>query len=217
MDKVHCCWYVLLSIVPIFQSWPFLFSNPWLVCFHNAFPSPVCCRRSRYRLLNRISWHCPSPLDKRSLLFCATPCPYILPGARFLLEIVRNEFTSRYLAVLMQGSYSYRRTYRPLSYHIAQELQKYNIPDYRPRQEQYVFLLSFLNSQFSYLSEDSKKQSRKFAPYNVCDGTVVLHSARQRMLGNKTKPSWFGLTIHPNPMQDRRVIRFNCYYARWTM
>lgn len=34
--------------------------------------------------------------------------------------------------------HSYARTYRPESYHIAQELQKYNIPDYRPRQEQYV-------------------------------------------------------------------------------
>jgi len=31
----------------------------------------------------------------------------------------------------------YRRTYIPASYHIAQELQKYNIPDYRPRQEQF--------------------------------------------------------------------------------
>ncbi|KAF8512600.1 Ca-transporting ATPase [Hysterangium stoloniferum] len=31
----------------------------------------------------------------------------------------------------------YRRTYNPTSYHIAQELQKYNIPDYRPRQEQF--------------------------------------------------------------------------------
>ncbi|OJA14910.1 hypothetical protein AZE42_09450 [Rhizopogon vesiculosus] len=31
----------------------------------------------------------------------------------------------------------YRRTYVPLPYHIAQELQKYNIPDYRPRQEQF--------------------------------------------------------------------------------
>ncbi|CAK5281819.1 unnamed protein product [Mycena citricolor] len=29
------------------------------------------------------------------------------------------------------------RTYSPASYHIAQELQKYNIPDYRPRQEQF--------------------------------------------------------------------------------
>ena len=35
-------------------------------------------------------------------------------------------------------SYSYRRTYMPASYHIAQEIQKYNIPDYRPRQTQYV-------------------------------------------------------------------------------
>ncbi|TFK45591.1 phospholipid-translocating P-type ATPase [Heliocybe sulcata] len=31
----------------------------------------------------------------------------------------------------------YRRTYHPFSYHIIQELQKYNIPDYRPRQEQF--------------------------------------------------------------------------------
>jgi len=31
----------------------------------------------------------------------------------------------------------YRRTYLPASYHIAQEVQKYNIPDYRPRQTQF--------------------------------------------------------------------------------
>ncbi|KZV75965.1 aminophospholipid-transporting P-type ATPase [Peniophora sp. CONT] len=31
----------------------------------------------------------------------------------------------------------YKRTYMPASYHIAQEIQKYNIPDYRPRQEQF--------------------------------------------------------------------------------
>ncbi|KAH9942242.1 phospholipid-translocating P-type ATPase [Epithele typhae] len=31
----------------------------------------------------------------------------------------------------------YKRTYLPETYHIAQEIQKYNIPDYRPRQEQF--------------------------------------------------------------------------------
>ncbi|EJT96701.1 calcium transporting ATPase [Dacryopinax primogenitus] len=31
----------------------------------------------------------------------------------------------------------YKRTYRPQPYHIAQELQRFNIPDYRPRQEQF--------------------------------------------------------------------------------
>ena len=38
--------------------------------------------------------------------------------------------------LLIKLSDSYRRTYRPESYHIAQEIQKYNIPDYRPRQTQ---------------------------------------------------------------------------------
>ena len=30
----------------------------------------------------------------------------------------------------------YVRTYRPESYHIVQEVQKFNLSDYRPRQEQ---------------------------------------------------------------------------------
>jgi hypothetical protein len=33
---------------------------------------------------------------------------------------------------------SYRRTYHPAPYHIVQEIQKFNLSDYRPRQEQYV-------------------------------------------------------------------------------
>jgi len=33
-----------------------------------------------------------------------------------------------------------------MSYHIAQELQKYNIPDYRPRQEQCVFFVVSMSS-----------------------------------------------------------------------
>lgn len=32
-------------------------------------------------------------------------------------------------------TFSYQRTYIPKPYHIIQEIQKYNIPDYRPRQE----------------------------------------------------------------------------------
>lgn len=31
----------------------------------------------------------------------------------------------------------YKRTYSPRSYHVAQEVQKYNVPDYRPRQAQF--------------------------------------------------------------------------------
>lgn len=36
----------------------------------------------------------------------------------------------------------------PDSYHIAQELQKYNIPDYRPRQEQCVLHIHAIYPQF---------------------------------------------------------------------
>eukprot|EP00842_Homolaphlyctis_polyrhiza_P002796 jgi/Hompol1/3517/HPOL_006581-RA len=32
---------------------------------------------------------------------------------------------------------SYQRTYSPRTYHIIQEIQKYNIPDYRPRMERF--------------------------------------------------------------------------------
>ena len=52
------------------------------------------------------------------------PTPTRIPG----------RFTQPVLCTI----HSYRQTYMPSSYHIAQELQKYNIPDYRPRQEQYV-------------------------------------------------------------------------------
>ncbi len=42
---------------------------------------------------------------------------------------------SKHLRLIFSDSY--RRTYMPASYHIAQEIQKYNIPDYRPRQTQW--------------------------------------------------------------------------------
>src|ERR1700734_1006089 len=51
---------------------------------------------------------------------------------------------------------SYRRTYRPAPYHIAQELQKYNIPDYRPRQEQYVPSLTSIDKLLNRLCRFQK-------------------------------------------------------------
>lgn len=33
--------------------------------------------------------------------------------------------------------YSLKRMYRPQSYHYIQEIQKYNIPDYRPRMDRF--------------------------------------------------------------------------------
>jgi hypothetical protein len=64
-------------------------------------------------------------------------------GQGFRMEIVRFLFFLLGL-VFSKPISSYVRTYHPDSYHIAQELQKYNIPDYRPRQEQYVVQLHIL-------------------------------------------------------------------------
>ena len=76
-------------------------------------------------------------MDRRRLLFCAHTHSDSMPCPWFCVEIVRP-FPPHAYESWSDLAHSYRRTYRPAPYHIAQELQKYNIPDYRPRQEQYV-------------------------------------------------------------------------------
>lgn len=52
----------------------------------------------------------------------------------------------------------------PETYHIAQEIQKYNIPDYRPRQEQYAaphLLFPHLYSPFLLLPHRFQKAIKK--------------------------------------------------------
>src|SRR6266446_6780752 len=104
---------------------------------------------------------------------------------------------------------SYRRTYMPLSYHIVQELQKYNIPDYRPRQEQYVLVYipyPFFSSLL-YIP-GSRKPSKKFGPRSACVAIAVLLSVRPRMRASRIKPSLSEHTIRQWPAQDPLVIRF---------
>ena len=55
----------------------------------------------------------------------------------------------------------------PETYHIAQEIQKYNIPDYRPRQEQYVFYVSlvrfYLHNVHLQIPESDQEGTRRAA------------------------------------------------------
>lgn len=117
---------------------------------------------------------------------------------------------------------SYRRTYMPASYHIAQELQKYNIPDYRPRQEQYVPLLDANSTYSRYLClhKGFKRLLRKCVLYNACEGTADLRSARRRIpLDHKTKHASLGHTTHLNQTHDHQdtkiflhpALRFDRY------
>lgn len=98
--------------------------------------------------------------------------------------------------------FSYRRTYIPASYHIAQELQKYNIPDYRPRQEQYAYRKQILIlCTHTIPSVGSKRLSRKFVLFKGCDEIAGSLSARPKTARNKIKRDSFGPTTHP------RVLR----------
>jgi hypothetical protein len=102
------------------------------------------------------------------------------------MEIVRIiHFSNPYL-ILILGSY--RRTYDPRSYHIAQELQKYNIPDYRPRQEQSV-IAQYFSLPIAQPVTGSRKRLRKSVRSSVCVGIVALRSAKQRMQGGRIKPA----------------------------
>lgn len=103
---------------------------------------------------------------------------------------------------------SYRRTYMPSSYHIVQELQKYNIPDYRPRQEQSV---SFLVLVARYLRKlpylGFKRPSRKFGQPNGCDETEVSPLVKLRIRVNKIRRSSYARTTHQRLVHDLLDIR----------
>ncbi|KAF8756597.1 Phospholipid-transporting ATPase [Rhizoctonia solani] len=86
----------------------------------------------------------------------------------------------------------YRRTYSPASYHIAQELQKYNIPDYRPRQEQF------------------QKAIKKFVLFKECEGTAGLRSVKPKTVGSKTKRDSFVRTIPRSRMHVHPDFRLCC-------
>lgn len=97
--------------------------------------------------------------------------------------------------------FSYRRTYMPASYHIAQELQKYNIPDYRPRQEQCVYRkpTPILRAHVIF-SVGSKRLLRKCVLFRGCDETAGSLSVRLKTARNKIKRDSFELTIHPKAL-----------------
>ena len=132
-------------------------------------------------------------MERWRILFRAPPCANTVSFKRLRLEIV-SHMPQMVLSVLLTLYYSYRRTYRPETYHIAQEIQKYNIPDYRPRQEQYDFSHAVL-SPCLYTFSGSKRRSRKCEPFSVCGGTAVLPFHRQKTPRDKTRRGSLGRMI----------------------
>lgn len=76
-------------------------------------------------------------VGRRGVLLCPLATPHCGATKRLRLEVVSTHQHPDY-GVLgrAHGLSSYRRTYYPAPYHIVQEIQKFNLSDYRPRQEQ---------------------------------------------------------------------------------
>jgi hypothetical protein len=135
--------------------------------------------------------------------------PDSMPGARLRVEIVSGFKTVPGCPELTVIS-SYRRTYKPASYHIAQELQKYNIPDYRPRQEQYVYRKSIPKLNANVIAPvGSRRPSRKCVLCRGCDEIAGSLSVKPRTAQNKIRQGSFGLTIHPRVLRGPPGI--NCH------
>ena len=122
------------------------------------------------------------------------------------MEVVSG-FTSILWDVVFTVTSSYRRTYKPASYHIAQELQKYNIPDYRPRQEQYVHWDQVLTLHiYAIFPTGFKRRSRKYVLCKGCDGIAGLLSVRPKTAPSKIRRDSSELTTRPRALRDPRGI-----------
>jgi len=96
--------------------------------------SSVRDRRALDRFLETVRGYCLASLGWSHPLLLLDPLPRCLSTKRLRMEIVssaRTFDTSHQLTFP-----SYKRTYLPAPYHIVQEIQKFNLSDYRPRQEQ---------------------------------------------------------------------------------
>jgi phospholipid-transporting ATPase len=89
------------------------------------------------------------------------------------------------LCLLRDVGYKYaKRMYRPQNYHHIQEIQKYNIQDYRPR---YVLLLTVFDSGWDKFANgtcvtewnNSKKRSARYDKSSVCASREGMPSRRR--------------------------------------
>jgi phospholipid-transporting ATPase len=73
----------------------------------------------------------------------------------------------------------YKRMYRPQSYHHVQEIQKYNIQDYRPRYVQLLYapLKQIANDSTAW--NNSRKQSGKSGRCNACANSAATPSRKR--------------------------------------
>ena len=100
------------------------------------------------------------------------------------------------IANMMENSA--KRMYFPQAYHHVQEIQKYNIQDYRPR---YVSFAPFMTNSglTTILGWNSfRKQSAKSDKFSACGSNAATHFRRR----TKVKHAFYKLTIQRGNEED---------------
>jgi hypothetical protein len=99
--------------------------------------------------------------------------------------------------------------YYPQTYHHIQEIQKYNIQDYRPRYTTYSFRNLELMANTCIEWNNSKKQFEKCVKSNACASNVAMHFHKPM---NRKRASYKPTIRRENevdmerwPVQDRLV------------
>jgi phospholipid-transporting ATPase len=69
--------------------------------------------------------------------------------------------------------------YNPQTYHHIQEIQKYNIQDYRPRYDSLAILALFRPLTSFPVWNNSKRPSARYAKYSGCESNAATPSLKQ--------------------------------------
>jgi phospholipid-transporting ATPase len=102
----------------------------------------------------------------------------LFPDPKFWAMVVVLPF----LCLIRDFAWKYaKRMYFPQSYHHVQEIQKYNIQDYRPRYVTPLLCIPHIEEPLTSMTEwsSSKKQSAKSGKYSACASSVDTPSPKQ--------------------------------------
>ena len=136
-----------------------------------------CClrnRRTKAWFLDRIRRNCPRSIHQCSLLDPRTCVTRLVPFEGLRLEIVSSRPIQQTRKLTIG---SFKRMYRPQTYHHIQEIQKYNIQDYRPRfAPPLPIKVPLLNASRGW--NNSRKPSEKCAKCNECENNAVMPSRK---------------------------------------
>jgi hypothetical protein len=108
------------------------FRHSWIIRHMDGISACLCDCRTFNGILSRVCWNSTSFIHNSHVLGYHSGHPNNVSSPRFRLEIVFSSIPWTHISA--------RRMYYPKQYHYVQEIQKFNVADYRPRFHQIKLL-----------------------------------------------------------------------------